>query len=68
MLQNRIYRGEITHQGAAYSGQHEAILDPELCQIVQDKLTANRRERSLAVRAEAPSLLARAPPMPSPGS
>ena len=58
MLQNRIYRGEIVHQGAAYPGQHEAILDPELWQIVQDKLAANRRERSLAVGAEAPSLLA----------
>jgi hypothetical protein len=58
MLQNRIYRGEITHQGTAYPGQHKAILDPELWQIVQDKLTANRRERSLAVGAEAPSLLA----------
>jgi hypothetical protein len=58
MLQNRIYRGEITHQGAAYSGQHQAILDPELWQIVQDKLAANRQERALAVGAEAPSLLA----------
>ena len=58
MLQNRIYRGEITHQGTAYPGQHKAILDPELWQIVQDKLTANRRERSLTVGAEAPSLLA----------
>ncbi|MGA7384772.1 MAG: recombinase family protein, partial [Methylocella sp.] len=58
MLQNRIYRGEITHQGTAYPGQHTAILDPELWQIVQDKLAANRRERALAVGAEAPSLLA----------
>ena len=55
---NLLYRGEITHQGTAYPGQHEAILDPELCQIVQDKLAANRRERALAVGAEAPSLLA----------
>jgi hypothetical protein len=46
------------HQGTAYPGQHEAIIDPEPWQIVQDKLTANRRERSLAVGAEAPSLLA----------
>jgi site-specific DNA recombinase len=58
MLQNRLYRGEITHQGVAYPGQHKAVLDPELWQIVQDKLTANRRERSLAVGTEAPSLLA----------
>ena len=58
MLQNRINRGEITHQGAAYLGQHEAIIDPEIWQLVQDKLAANRREHSLAVGAEAPSLLA----------
>ena len=58
MLQNRIYRGDIVHQGEAHPGQHEAILDPELWQIVQDKLAANRQERSLAVGAEAPSLLA----------
>jgi site-specific DNA recombinase len=58
MLQNRIYRGEIVHQGTAYPGQHKAILDPELWQIVQDKLAANRQERALAVGAEAPSLLA----------
>ena len=58
MLQNWIYRGEVLHQGTAYPGQHKAIIDPELCQIVQDKLTANRQERALAVGAEAPSLLA----------
>ncbi|MGI8570414.1 MAG: recombinase family protein [Methylocella sp.] len=58
MLGNRIYRGEIVHQGTAYPGQHEAIIDPELWQIVQDKLAANRQERSLAVGAAAPSLLA----------
>ena len=35
-----------------------AIVDAELWQIVQDRLAADRRERSLAVGAEAPSLLA----------
>jgi site-specific DNA recombinase len=35
MLQNRIYRGDIVHQGEAYPGQHEAILDPEVWQIVR---------------------------------
>jgi site-specific DNA recombinase len=58
MLRNRIYRGEIVHQGTAYPGQHEAIIEPELWRIVQDKLAANRHERSMAVGAEAPSLLA----------
>jgi hypothetical protein len=47
MLQNRIYRGDIVHQGVAYSGQHQAIIDPDLWQIVQDKLGANRQERAL---------------------
>src|SRR6202047_2949988 len=45
MLQNRTYRGEIVHQGEAYPGQHEAILDPELWQIVQNKLAVHRQER-----------------------
>src|SRR5215469_1164547 len=57
VLQNRLYRGEIAHKGQIYPGQHEAIIDPELWQIVQDNLEANRQERSLAVGAEAPSLL-----------
>src|SRR5262245_33666852 len=58
MLQNRLYRGEVAHKGQIYPGQHEAIIDAELWQIVQDNLEANRQERSLAVGAEAPSLLA----------
>jgi hypothetical protein len=58
MLQNRLYRGEVTHKGQIYPGQHEAIVDPELWQSVQDKLAAGRRERSMAVGAAAPSLLA----------
>ena len=58
MLQNRIYRGEIVHQAAAYPGQHDAVIDSELWQIVQDRLAANRHERSLSAGAESPSLLA----------
>jgi site-specific DNA recombinase len=58
MLQNRLYRGEIAHKGQINPGQHEAIIALELWEIVQEKLAANRRERSLAVGAEAPSLLA----------
>jgi hypothetical protein len=58
MLQNRLYRGEVAHKGQIYPGQHEAIIAPELWEIVQEKFAANRRERSLAVGAEAPSLLA----------
>jgi hypothetical protein len=52
MLQDQLYRGDIVHQGEAYPGQHEAIFDPELCQIVQNKLAVHRQERALAVGAE----------------
>jgi Site-specific recombinases, DNA invertase Pin homologs len=29
MLRNRIYRGEITHRGKSYPGEHEAIIDAD---------------------------------------
>jgi len=58
MLQNRLYCGEVAHKGQIYPGQHEPIIGPELWQSVQDRLAANRHERSLAVGAEASSLLA----------
>ena len=59
MLQNQLYRGEVAHKGNIYPGQHEAIIEPELWRIVQDKLAANRHERSLAVGAETPEPLGR---------
>ena len=58
LLQNPIYRGEIGHKGKAYPGQHEAIIDAELWQVVQDKLADNRQARALGATAEEPSLLA----------
>lgn len=58
MLQNRIYCGEIKHKGNAYPGQHEAIIDLDLWQVVQNKIATNRQERALGVGAESPSLLA----------
>ncbi len=57
MLQNRLYRGEVAHQGNIYPGQHKAIIDPELWQVVQDRFAANRRARSLGISVEEPSLL-----------
>jgi hypothetical protein len=57
MLQNWLYRGNVAHKEKIYPGQHEAIIEPELWQAVQDRLAAGRRERSMAVGAEAPSLL-----------
>ena len=57
LLQNRLYRGEIAHHDNIYPGQHDAIVDAELWDIVKAKLVTNRHERSLAVGAEEPSLL-----------
>jgi hypothetical protein len=55
---NRIHCGEIKHKGNAYLGQHEAIIDPDLWQVVQDKLATNRQERAFGVGPESPNLLA----------
>ena len=57
-LRNRIYRGEIVHKGTAYPGEHEAIIDAELWDRVQQKLDANRSDHILGVGANEPSLLA----------
>jgi site-specific DNA recombinase len=57
MLQNWLYRGNVAHKEKIYPGQHAAIIELELWQAVQDRLAAGRRERSMAVGAEAPSLL-----------
>jgi len=58
MLQNRIYRGEITHKGNAYPGEHNAIVDETLWDEVQAVLAENRVDRATGVDAKYPSLLA----------
>jgi site-specific DNA recombinase len=57
MLQNRIYRGEITHKGQSYPGEHPAIIDQPLWDEVQAVLAQNRVERAIGARAKQPSLL-----------
>ena len=58
MLQNRIYRGEITHKGSAYPGEHPAIVDKVLWDQVQAILTENRVDRATGSDTKQPSLLA----------
>ncbi|HXV23248.1 MAG TPA: recombinase family protein [Alphaproteobacteria bacterium] len=58
MLQNRIYRGEISHKDKAYPGLHEGIIDQVLWEGVQAALDENRVERVTQSSAAAPSLLA----------
>ncbi len=56
MLQNRIYVGEIVHKGAAYTGEHQPIVDAALFADVQATLAGNRIERVSRHERE-PSLL-----------
>jgi len=58
MLQNRIYRGEITHKGNAYPGEHPALVDKVLWDQVQAILAENRVNREVGSYAKQPSLLA----------
>jgi site-specific DNA recombinase len=57
MLQNRIYRGEITHKGNAYPGEHHAVIEQSLWDEVQETLAKNRVERTTGVHSTHPSLL-----------
>jgi site-specific DNA recombinase len=57
LLQNRLYRGEITHKDAVYRGEHPAIIDEALWDAVQQQLATNRAEQASGTRAASPSLL-----------
>jgi site-specific DNA recombinase len=57
MLQSRIYRGEITHKGKSYPGEHPAIVDQALRDEVQAVLAQNRVERGTGAHAKHPRLL-----------
>ncbi len=56
LLQNRIYRGEVVHKGVAYPGEHKAIVDEELWNAVQAKLSDSRTTRRKS-RVETGALL-----------
>lgn len=58
ILKNRLYRGEIAHRGAVYSGQQAAVVSPELWDAVQALLAANNQAKRTGVYARDPSLLA----------
>ena len=43
ILRNHIYRGKINHKGKIYEGQHDAIIDEETWQAVQDSIKRQDR-------------------------
>ena len=58
LLSNRIYRGEIVHQGVAYPGEHQPIVSAELWDAVQQTMAGNRVQRSGSSNVTGHSLLA----------
>jgi site-specific DNA recombinase len=52
------YRGDITHRGNAYPGEHPAIVERPLWDEVQAILAENRVDRAVGSCAKQPSLLA----------
>ena len=58
LLSNPIYRGKIVHKDHIYDGQHEAIVDDDLWNEVQDKLRLYGVARRSGTNAKEPSMLA----------
>jgi site-specific DNA recombinase len=56
LLRNRIYRGEVVHKDIAYPGEHEPIVNEELWNAVQARLSDNLTRRQRA-RIESGALL-----------
>lgn len=58
MLRNRIYRGEITHRGKSYPGEHDEIIDADTFDRVGERLGSNQVKQKHAAYAEHASLFA----------
>jgi site-specific DNA recombinase len=57
LLTNAIYTGNVDFQGAIYNGEHEAIIDTDTWQQVQDTLRRNGRSGGKRVRNKYGALL-----------
>jgi hypothetical protein len=57
LLHNRTYVGEVEHKGAAYPGQHEAIVDRATWDKVHAILSENAHRRASRTRATTSALL-----------
>lgn len=58
MLRNRLYVGEVVHNGQCYLGRHRAIVDAELFEQAQTVLQQNQVNHRRGIKHTAPSLLA----------
>lgn len=57
LLSNPLYRGEVSRKGKRYPGQHEALIDAESWDRVQEMLEENRQGHQRRETAEHTSLL-----------
>ena len=57
LINNRVYLGEAVHKGAAYPGEHAAIIDQALWDNVHAILQESPRLRAKNTRAQTPALL-----------
>ena len=57
LLSNRTYVGEVEHKGAAYPGEHAAIVDRDTWDKVRVILAENAHRRASHTRAATPALL-----------
>jgi site-specific DNA recombinase len=57
LLNNRVYVGDAVHKGAAYPGEHQAIIDRTLWDRVHGILRESPRKRAAHTRAQTPALL-----------
>jgi site-specific DNA recombinase len=57
LLKNRVYRGETVHKDKVYPGEHQAIVEADLFDRVQQMLTDRAGDQHRRQRASEPSLL-----------
>jgi hypothetical protein len=57
LLNNRVYIGQAVHKGAAYPGEHQAIVSQALWDKVHSILAESPRTRARRTRAQTPALL-----------
>jgi len=57
LLQNPVFIGKVQHRGELFDGEHEAIIDLELWEQVQQLFATNHREWLHGDRIRSPSLL-----------
>lgn len=57
ILMNPLYIGKVAYNGQLYEGEHDAIIDENLFEKVQERIKYNRRDRKIRKNARCAGLL-----------